>query len=158
MTGQRHCYARVKHSSYDPFDRRTSRACHGTPNIRDRATGRLYCPAHKDRATDPEPLNKQPVVTPRDLPFILVISEHAKKRMRERFPDVKPARMVDEVRLAFRERRFSGKRPPGFLGRKPEHYGFFAWTPDGQRIYAMRTNDQVVTVTTVVRAGVRSDL
>ena len=73
------------------------------------------------------------------------------------FPGFKAARIVDEVRIAFREGRFSGRAPAGFAGFKPEHYGFFAWTPDGQRIYAMRTDDNVVAVTTVVRAYEKCD-
>jgi hypothetical protein len=89
---------------------------------------------------------------PRDIPFTVHVTDHARERARERFPGFKAARIVDEVRTAFREGRFSGRAPAGFVSSKDEHYGFFAWTPDGERIYAMRTNDRVVAVTTVVRA------
>ena len=38
------------------------------------------------------------------------------------------------------------------MSDKPEGYGFFAWTPDGERIYAMRTCYRHVAVVTAVRA------
>ena len=93
----------------------------------------------------------------RDLPFTIHVTEHARERARERFPGFKAARIIDEVRVAFREGRFSGNRPAGFASDTPEHFGFFAWTPDGQRIYAMRTDDLVVAVTTVVCAFEKCD-
>ena len=63
-----------------------------------------------------------------DLPFPVYVTDHARERARERFPGFKAARIIDEVRAAFREGRFSGYAPPGFVSHKDEGYGFFAWT------------------------------
>ena len=94
------------------------------------------------------------MATPRnELPFPVHVTDHARKRARERFPGFKAARIIDEVRAAFREGRFSGHAPPGFVSDKDEGYGFFAWTPGGERIYAMRTCYRYVAVVTVVRAA-----
>lgn len=87
----------------------------------------------------------------RDLPFPVHVTDHARERARERFPGFKAARIIDEVRAAFREGRFSGDPPPGFVTDKPEGFGFYCWTPSGERVYALRTCYRYVAVVTVAR-------
>ena len=157
LTPLNSCSGRVRVRTYDPFSKTPTRVCLSVPNVRDRETGKLYCQSHRDLARDPEPLKKLPLVAPRDIPFQVHVTDHAREQARARFPGFKAARIVDEVRLAFREGRFSGNRPAGFASDKDEGYGFFAWTPDGKRIYAMRTDARVVAVTTVVPAFGKCD-
>ena len=86
-----------------------------------------------------------------DLPFPVHVTDHARERARERFPGFKAARIIDEVRAAFREAVL--RLRPAWLRQPRTRDGFFAWTPDGERIYAMRTCYRYVAVVTVVRAA-----
>ena len=52
------------------------------------------------------------------LPFPVYVTEHARERARERFPGFKAARIIDEVRAAFREGRFSGRPAAGVRERQ----------------------------------------
>lgn len=91
----------------------------------------------------------------RDIP--LVASEHARRRARERFPGFKAARIVDEVRDAMVNGRFSAELPP-WIDTTETHYALYAWTEDGDRVYPLRvdrvrTDGAQFVVTTVLRRG-----
>jgi len=93
------------------------------------------------------------IFPPRDLPIRVEVSDHARLRARERFPGFKSARIVDEVRLAIREGRLSSKKPEGF-GGTAHSTCLYAWTSDGERLYALKHNDDCLYVTTTVRRKV----
>jgi hypothetical protein len=92
----------------------------------------------------------------RTLPFPVLVTEHARERARERFPGFKAARIIEEVRDAFHEGRFSGRKPAGVVTDKDEGYSFFCWTPDGGRVYALRTCYRHVAVVTTMRVDRRA--
>ena len=77
---------------------------------------------------------------------------HAKHRLRERFPGMKAARMVDEVRDALLAGRVAADRP-AWLTPPPwgEHtYSLYAWTADKQRTYVLHTTDSAFVIVTVM--------
>ena len=81
------------------------------------------------------------------------VSDHARDRARERFPGFKAARIIDEVRAAFKDGRISTTVPPGWIG-EPRHEAVYAWTPDGARLYAIGMSEaHAMVVITTVRAG-----
>jgi hypothetical protein len=92
------------------------------------------------------------VTTPRDVPVVIVVSDHARERARERFPGFKAARIIDEVRLALRKGRFSKAPPPGWTGSYRSEGNLYAWTEDGERIYAIKHDEEGFYVATTVRA------
>lgn len=87
----------------------------------------------------------------RDIPVF--VSDHARERMRVRFPDVKPARIVDEVRDAMAAGRFSADKPDWVTNRYEG--ALYVWTPDGARAYTLVvdrfTEGSCFAVTTVLR-------
>ena len=88
----------------------------------------------------------------RDIPVRIIVSEHSRIRARERFPGFKAARIVDEVRVGLRAGRFSKAKPPGWLGGGHSDASLYVWTEDGERIYAIKHDEQGFTVCTTVRA------
>lgn len=79
----------------------------------------------------------------------IVLSHHARERCRERYPDMKPARMVDEVRAAINEARCSTERPP-WLPQNPHGRSIYCWTADGARTYTLRAVADAWLVVTVI--------
>jgi hypothetical protein len=77
---------------------------------------------------------------------------HARARARQRFPDFKTARIVDEVRAAIHGGRVSSSKPVG-IAPPDEPNTLYAWTDDGERVYALRTTDRSFFVYTTMRAG-----
>ena len=61
--------------------------------------------------------------------------------------------VADEVRVALREGRL-GLNPPGGLriSHLERQRSLFAWTPDGQRCYALRQTERFFWVATTMRA------
>jgi hypothetical protein len=83
------------------------------------------------------------------------VTAHAKKRAAERFPEMKLARVSDEVREALAKNRFSTSRP-GTLSApvdKAHAYTTYAWTEDGERIYALHATTKDWVVITTMKAG-----
>ena len=76
----------------------------------------------------------------------IVLTDHARERARERFPGYKPARMADEVRAAFLAGRVGPRKPHTGGG---ESGVLYAWTADGERIFALRPGDNCFAVHTV---------
>jgi hypothetical protein len=101
----------------------------------------------KSRARDS---NGYPV-SRRTILFDVIVSVHAKERARLRFPGFKAARIVDEVRDAFLDGRFSPRKPPGIRG-PDDPKSLYLWTPCGERVYALRHNAYHFEVTTTMRA------
>jgi hypothetical protein len=89
----------------------------------------------------------------RDLPVRVIVSDHARERARKRFPGFKAARIVDEVRVGLRAGRFSTAKPPGWMGGGHTLASLYVWTEDGERIYAIKRDEQGFVVCTTVRAG-----
>lgn len=85
----------------------------------------------------------------RHLPIF--VTPHARDQARARFPGFKAARIVDEVRAALVEGRLSPRKPRG-LHPPDDPKSLYAWTPDGERVYAIRTEITEFVVTTTMRA------
>ena len=84
----------------------------------------------------------------------LSITHHAMWRAAERFPWFDTTLIEGEVWDAFTNRRVSPHRPVG-LRSNPDHVSLYAWTPDGLRVYALRSsrgNDNAFVVVTTLRA------
>lgn len=82
-------------------------------------------------------------------PFLVVVTEHARERARERHPGFKCARIVDEVHEALLDGRVSATKPAGF-GKLTHPEGLYAWTADGARCYGLRpVEDAFVVITTI---------
>jgi hypothetical protein len=81
------------------------------------------------------------------------VTWHARERARERFPGFKAARIVDEVHAALAAGRVSARKPPGMI-RGDFPYGLYAWTEDGDRIYAIMHGESCLAVHTTIRPGV----
>lgn len=80
------------------------------------------------------------------------VTDHARERARERFPDFKAARIIDEVRSALKDGRFSSSVPAGWVGAA-RWEALYAWTPDGGRLYCIGTGDSdALVVVTCVKA------
>lgn len=78
------------------------------------------------------------------------VIRHAKERAAERFPGFKLARISDEVRDALDAGRLSARKPSGLVrGDFPN--GLYAWTPDGQRVYGVKAEDERFVVWTTMR-------
>jgi hypothetical protein len=83
--------------------------------------------------------------------YRVAISEHARERARERFPGFKAARIMDEVRIALHEGRCSPEKPAGVEGT-PRRANLYAWTPNGQRVYALCATESMFHVLTTMKA------
>lgn len=71
--------------------------------------------------------------------YTVAVTDHAKDRARERFPELKLARISDEVRRALEAGRVSTRKPEGL--RPPDDpFTLYAWTPDTKRVYALRAD------------------
>lgn len=81
----------------------------------------------------------------------IIVTPHARERAKSRFPGFKGARIVDEVRAAVKEGRFSALKPDSVSGQAGPS-DLYAWTPDSRRIYAVRSSDDALVVTTTLRA------
>lgn len=79
------------------------------------------------------------------------VHDHARARARERFPGFKAARIVDEVRAALAEGRLSPEKPPG-IDNPASRRCLYAWTPGGERVYALRQAADAFVVITTMRA------
>jgi len=83
----------------------------------------------------------------------VIVMPHARERARERFPEFKAARIVDEVHAAMLAGRVSAVKPLGLIGG--DHpYGLYAWTEDGDRIYGIMYGEDCFAVHTTMRRGV----
>jgi hypothetical protein len=78
------------------------------------------------------------------------VSRHARERARQRWPELKLARIVDEVRAALNGGRLSTRKPPGISGQ-PASGSLYVWTEDGQRVYALRAEAGRFVVWTTMR-------
>jgi len=87
--------------------------------------------------------------------YEVIVLDHARFRARERFPGYKAARIVDEVHEALAAGRFSTLKPEGLIGGDYPG-GFYAWTPDGERIFGLACGQEKIFVRTVMRKGVHS--
>lgn len=81
-------------------------------------------------------------MSPADPLLPLYVNPHARDRARERFPGFKAARIVEEVRAAFREGRTSPSPPAGIKPVLNYPECFYAWTPDGLRVYVLALDKQ----------------
>lgn len=79
--------------------------------------------------------------------------DHARERCRERWPELKPARMADEVRDAILAGRLAAEKPDGLRGGSfPD--GLYAWpAEEPDRVYGIVTTDSAFFVRTVMRKG-----
>lgn len=80
------------------------------------------------------------------------IQPHARHRIRERCPGMKPARAVDEVRAALRANRLSANRPD-WLAPPGDHQHpitLYAWTEDRVRTYVLHTTANAFVVMSVL--------
>lgn len=83
--------------------------------------------------------------------YPITVSRHARERLHERFPGVKAARIPDEVRNALLAGRISRSKPRGL--RPPDRADtLYAWTPDGERVYALQAGRRSFHVYTTMRA------
>lgn len=83
--------------------------------------------------------------------FAIVVGDHAREQARSRFPGFKSARIVDEVRAAIAEGRLSARLPADVRISSVERKRcLYAWTPDGRRVYALRSGDAVFYVATTL--------
>lgn len=66
-------------------------------------------------------------------------------------------RIAREVRSSFEARRFDDEKPEGIVNA-PDHRSLYAWTKDGERVYAVRHDEDPprFVVTTTFRKGVES--
>lgn len=66
-------------------------------------------------------------------------------------------RIAREVRAAFEARRFDPEKPEGIIN-DPDTRSLYAWTHDGERVYAVRHDEDPprFVVTTTFRKGVAS--
>lgn len=87
--------------------------------------------------------------------YAVEVKRHAKLRAAERFPGMKLARIVDEVRDAIRSGRLSKDRPSSLAPPVDQAHAWtlYAWTPDGQRIYALASTTKAWVVMTVMKAN-----
>lgn len=86
---------------------------------------------------------------PKRKPAVKVaVSDHAREQARARFPGFKAARIIDDVREALCEGRCSSVPPPWFPSTADS---LFVWTPDGLRVYALRSKNDCLLVTTAMR-------
>lgn len=85
---------------------------------------------------------------PRDVK--IVIHDHARLRIEERFPGFKKARMADEVRLAFAEGRIGLEVPEVAQRQHWSKSTVYAWTPDFEHIYALRAEHDHWQILTVI--------
>ncbi len=73
--------------------------------------------------------------------YTIRIQPHARARIVERCPGMKPARAVDEIRAALAAGRLSSERPswlpPPFDDR--HLISLYAWTLDEERVYVLHT-------------------
>lgn len=93
-------------------------------------------------------------MSPHEAHLEVYVNPHARLRARERFPGFKTARIVDEVRAAFREGRVSKEPPAGIYGTSMDYTDcLWASTPDGERVYAVALDkfwsDRFVVLTTL---------
>ena len=83
---------------------------------------------------------------------VVVVGEHAREQARARFPGFKAARIVDEVRAALAAGRISYRAPAGLtIAAEERRRTLFAWTPELERVYALRPTADHFYVTTTLR-------
>jgi hypothetical protein len=84
------------------------------------------------------------------------VTDHAMWRAAERFPRFDTALIENEVRSALAAGRVSSERQHLGLKRGADPRSLYVWTPDGERVYALR-HDEVprpcFVVTTTMRKG-----
>jgi hypothetical protein len=83
----------------------------------------------------PRDLGISPGTHRRDIPVL--VTDHARRRARDRFDGFKGARIVDEVRDALVAGRLSSEKPVG-LAPPDDPSCLYVWTADGARVYALR--------------------
>lgn len=88
----------------------------------------------------------------RSLP--ITVTDHARFRARERFPEDGKFDIVSEIRVALAAGRVSWQKPPGILN-EPHPDCLYLWTEDGRRVYATvvdKLNPDGFAVKTTMRA------
>jgi hypothetical protein len=78
------------------------------------------------------------------------VSDHAYWRAAERFRGFDTLLIEEEVLAGMREGRVSAKRPVGFAPN-PHPTSIYVWTPDGERLYAVKAADNALVVSTVMK-------
>ena len=78
------------------------------------------------------------------------VTDHAMWRAAERFPRFDTLLIEGEVRAALKEGRVARNKPPAGFGYI--RAGFYAWTPDGERCYALDADEGSFVVVTTMRA------
>lgn len=91
--------------------------------------------------------------------FRIYVTDHALYRAVERFRQTWAADWIeDEVRAALRAGRVTTDRHALGLARYSNPASLYVWTPDGERIYALKVNDRDEgewIVTTTMRKGMQ---
>lgn len=90
----------------------------------------------------------------RDIPVF--VSDHARLRARERFPDFKGARIVDEVRDGMVALRLSAELPDWIVTTQTYRGALYVWNESGDRVYVLmvdshHTDGTQFAVVTVLR-------
>lgn len=83
--------------------------------------------------------------------YPLYVTDHARWRAAERFPWFDTVTIEEEVRSALRAGRISSQRRHLGLSPTADPRSLYVWTPDGERVYALRHDENppcfVVTTT-----------
>jgi hypothetical protein len=96
------------------------------------------------------------VETPR---WRIALQYHCRERMRERVPELKPARAVDEVRAALSAGRVSVERPTWLRKVRPHPHAdvsLYAWTAKHERAYVLHTTPTAFIVISVLTEEVEA--
>lgn len=81
----------------------------------------------------------------------VVVTDHAQWRAAERFPHFDTVKIEGEVREALAAGRVSSERWQLGLYRTADPTCIYVWTPDGERVYALRHDPDTFVVTTTLR-------